>query len=354
MITSDDFSALIVTRANNPSRLEYIIQRIRKFYPNLQIVIVFDKVSPCLTTTDDNIIQIETLNRVYVSAGYNLALKHSTKPYFVFLHDDTIIAENFLEEIAPYVNENTFGNFITIEPPKYDNTDSELRPIQDFGYDINSFKENDFDIFCKDRVSKLTEKSKSNPYGGFFMSGNRDSLLKIGGFDEKFRPFFNEDSDLVIRMTLFGYKFVYCLASCVYHMASLTSRVDENEVLLSAQRTTKVFTKKWGISFDAFKIHTIDQNIPYNKINIKLEKINYDKTNPYHRFVKTFFDYDKTKPYSVAMLDFNLLSKNDIDTLSVLPYIIMQHMDKDLIHTNNFSVLINKKSIIPINVMANV
>lgn len=354
MLISDDFSALIVTRANDPKRLDYVIKRIRKFYPTLEIVIIFDKVPSTLSNADKYIVQIETQDRVYVSGGYNLALKNSSKPYFVFLHDDTIISNNFIENIIPYINETTFGNFITIEPPKYGNEDSELRPIKDFGLDIDSFNETAFDDFCLSRSLSLKNKSAPSQYGGFFLSGSKNSIMKIGGFDEQFRPFFNEDSDLMVRMILYGYKFVYCLDSCVYHMVSMTSRVDENEVLLSAQQTSKIFTKKWGTTFDALKLQTINYGIPYKKPNLKLEGSNYDKTNPYHKFVKNFFNYDKTKPHSIVMLDFNKLCKSDMEMLMVMPYIIMANTHQDVIRVSNFKVLIDPESLIPINLVANI
>lgn len=355
MLTSNDFSALIVTRANNPKRLEAVINRIKKYYPDLEIVIVFDSVSSCFDASGyKNIKTIETLNRVYVSGGYNLALKHSTKPYFVFLHDDTFICKNFIEGIIPHIDENTFGNFITVEPSKYNNKDSELKPIRDFGIDIDDFNEKAFDDFCSERLLSLSQKCIPNPYGGFFMSGSRKSIMKLGGFDEIFRPFFHEDGDLMMRLILAGYKFTTCLESCVYHMVSLTARSDQTEEILSSQQTNKIFIEKWGTSFDNFKVNTIDKKIPYQKINIKLQKINFDKTNPYHKFITSFFKYDKTKPYSIAIIDFNKLNKKDIEVLHILPYIIISNMDKDRITVGNFLIFINKKSQTPINLVVNI
>jgi hypothetical protein len=80
MITLNDFSFLIVSAVNDVDRLRGVYQSIRSTYPKNEIVIIYENISNIsMSDHDDNLIEVRTNERVYVSGGYNLALKHCTK-----------------------------------------------------------------------------------------------------------------------------------------------------------------------------------------------------------------------------------------------------------------------------------
>lgn len=276
MITLNDFSFLLVTRCNSVERLYGVYQSIRRFYPSNEIVIIYDDVvSENLEKkiTDPNLKEIHTLERVYVSGGYNLALKHCSNKCFVFLHDDTFVAKNFLENLVPHVTETQFCNFTTIEPPVYNSPDSIAKPIKDFGRDMSMFNIKLFDVFCDTHIKKIQNPIIDSPYGGFFMAGFKSSIESVGAFDENFKPYFYEDSDLMTRLHMNGYKFVQVLNSLVYHMGSLTSRGTEESVI--AHNTTHaIFLKKWKVPFDMIKRYSMDGGIPYKHIPVEIEHVN--------------------------------------------------------------------------------
>lgn len=80
MITLDDFSFLMVTPGNDKERITEVYKSIRLQYPSNEIVIVYDNNTiQEINLEDVNLKEIPTIERVYVSKGYNIALKECTK-----------------------------------------------------------------------------------------------------------------------------------------------------------------------------------------------------------------------------------------------------------------------------------
>lgn len=317
MITLNDFSFLLVTQANDLERLNGVYNSVRSYYPEVEIVIVYENKSDIkLNSDDNNLVEIYTDHRVYVSEGYNLALKNSTKPCFVFIHDDTYVAKNFLENIIPHISEKQFCNFTTVEPPIYNDPDSVAKPIKDFGRDPKTFDLNKFNQFCEEHINNLQITCIESPFGGFFLSGYKKSIQSVGAFDENFRPYFHEDADLMLRLNMAGYSFVQVLNSLVYHMGSLTSRGTEESII--AHNTTRdIFLKKWKVPFDYIKQYTMAGNIPYKKIPVEVECKNCSQE--LLNFVNLI-----SEPNSKIKLSFqqNNLNNQDFEYIQTLPYVL--------------------------------
>lgn len=316
MITSNDFSFLITTAGNSRERLIAAYNSIRKQYPENEIVVVYDNTaSHQINPEDANLKEIATDKRVYVSGGYNLALRECTKKCFVFVHDDTFIAPLFLENMIPHISETGFCNFTTVEPPVFGDQSTLQKPIKDFGRSTDTFVLEDFNKFATQHINALQETSTDSPFGGFFMAGMVDSILKIGGFDESFQPYFYEDSDLMIRMHLAGYTFTHALNSLVYHMGSLTSR-ESSDSNIAHQLTHKIFLKKWKVEFEYFKNYTMLQRIPYKKVLTKIVCTNCnDQTQQYLSAIS------EESPITV-FVDGTKLTQEEFGYLQSLSYII--------------------------------
>ena len=316
MITLTDISLLIVTAAKSIPRLKQIYNHLRIQYPDNEIVVVYDNINEkLLDDNDPNLIQIPTDKRVYVSAGYNLAVKHSTKPCFVFLHDDTYTAANFLENLIPNIKKDTFANFVQVEPPKFNNTNCIQRPIQNFGLDETEFDKDKFDEFIDEHIATLPHLVEPSPYGGFFLSGYKESFLDVNGFDENFQPYFFEDSDLMVRLHLKGYKFVLVLNSIVYHMGSLTSRGTE-ESTIAHDTTHKIFVKKWKIEFEYFKNYSMLQNIPYKHTPAKITCHNCSEQ------IKEYLTLFSEESNIEVLVDGSQLTQQELGYLQSLSYIL--------------------------------
>jgi GT2 family glycosyltransferase len=316
MITLNDVSILIVTAAKSIPRLESVYTHTRAQYPNNEIVIVYDNIREKLLNVEDhNLIQVTTDRRVYVSVGYNLAIKHSTKSCFVFLHDDTYTAPNFLENLIPHIKKDIFATFVQIEPPKFHTISTLQKPIRNFGLDESSFNKNELNKFYYEYTPTLPHNVEPAPFGGFFMSGYKDSFLSVGGFDEEFQPYFFEDSDLMVRLHMEGYRFVLVLDSLVYHMGSLTSRGTEESA--TAHTTTQnIFLKKWKTTFEIIKEYTMLNGFEYEKPSLDIIL-----HNPNSNIQYIINMLNSPKGEVEVHIDGNNFNQQDVDYLLLFPYL---------------------------------
>jgi len=323
MLTLNDFSFLIVTQARDLPRLTGVYHSIRSLYPENEVVIVYENQNGIkLNPNDSNLIEVYTDKRVYVSVGYNLALRHSTKRCFVFIHDDTFLARNFLENIIPHISDTQFCNFTTVEPPIYNDPDTLGKPIKDFTRSIQTFDLERFRAFCDEHVNKIPDSVMASPFGGFFMAGFKSSIDSVGGFDEYFQPYFYEDADLMFRLHQRGFTFVQVLSSLVYHMGSLTSRgTAESEQ--SMQITAQLFLKKWKTPWEYIKHYTLRNGVEYKRIPVEIIVRN---GNPQlNTFVELINEPDSDMQISV---DGSRLTQQDVEFLQTLPY-VLQSVDED-------------------------
>ena len=316
MITSNDFSFLITTAGNSRERLVAAYDSIRKQYPENEIVVVYDNTaSHDINPQDANLKEIATDRRVYVSGGYNLALKECTKKCFVFVHDDTFIAPLFLENMIPHISETGFCNFTTVEPPVFGDQSTMQKPIKDFGRSTDIFILEDFNQFAIEHINALEETSTDSPFGGFFMAGMVEPILNIGGFDESFQPYFYEDSDLMVRMYLAGYTFVHALNSLVYHMGSLTSR-ESSDSATAHKLTHEIFLRKWKVEFEYFKNYTMLQHIPYKEVPVKIVCTNCNSE------IDSYLNMISEKSPITVFVDGEKLTQQEFVYLQSLSYII--------------------------------
>lgn len=333
MITSNDISILITTTGKDLERLQSVYNHIRTQYAENEIVIVYDGIDYCcLDQSDENLIQVSSAKRVYVSGGYNLALQHSTKPAFVFLHDDTYTAPEFLENLTKHITDNCFVNFCQVEPPVFGEADSIYKPIRDFGLRDTPFQKQQFEQFYWERKNKLPHNEQPSPYGGFFMAGMKESIMSVGGFDETFQPFFYEDSDLMVRLHMAGFKFILALDSLVYHVGSLTSR--EVNGGMDAQKVTHdIFVKKWKTTFELYKTYSIDNGIPYTAPKVSIQ---YTKCSPQlQHLIKLLSTEDAS---TIVYVDGSTMQNTDVDYLLQLPYIITTDLEEGLYMVGNLQI----------------
>lgn len=339
MITLNDISILIVSAAKSIPRLESVYKHTRAQYPDNEIVIVYDDIRENVFNVEDpNLIQVTTDKRVYVSVGYNLAMKHSTKSCFVFLHDDTYTAPNFLENLIPHIKKDVFATFVQIEPPKFHTTSILQKPIRNFGSDESEFDKNELDKFYYEYTPTLPHNVEPAPFGGFFMSGYKDSFLSVGGFDEDFQPYFFEDSDLMVRLHLEGFRFVLVLDSLVYHMGSLTSRGTE-ESAIAHNTTQNIFLRKWKTTFDVIKEYTMLNGFEYKKPSLDITLHNPNKN------IQHVFDiFNSPEGEIEVQVDGGNFNQQDLDYLLLFPYIIRDLECEEVYEIGNLKVNIKQKN----------
>jgi GT2 family glycosyltransferase len=197
------------------------------------------------------------------SDTYNKCVEISTKNYVVFLHNDIVLAPNFLENLLIRLNTNNIVGYTTVEPPIFSDHERPGKIIKDFGDDIESFNKDEFRKFAKDVSNQYSRYITQGVT--FFMSFPKDVYVKMGGMDNIFSPMFSEDDDLILRFTIQNLNLFTSLGAVCYHFVSKTSRFSEEY----KERTKEIenasgrnFLRKWGTrSFKEIKRYNCSYRI---------------------------------------------------------------------------------------------
>ena len=259
-----DISILVGCR-NNLDYTKLFYDTTRKQYPEVEIVFVSlgsnDGTKEWFESLNDpNTITYHNDESSCLSDTYNKAFSLATKSYMLLAHNDMVLGPNFLEELSYYKNEDIVLNYLTVEPPVFEDHERPGKMINDFGFDFKSFRKKDFELFCIDH-----QIGKTEPGISFFMMFHRKILEKVIGFDPLFSPMFKEDDDLILRILDSGIKDAFTVNNAMcYHFVSKTSRFSEEYIKTTneiEQYSTLNFVRKWGFLADV---------IGSNKLNIVL------------------------------------------------------------------------------------
>lgn len=181
--------------------------------------------------------------------GINYALDNLKFKYYLFLDNDTIVKEDFLNVL---VDEISLDDDIAIVHPKIYYLD-EPKIIQHAG----NIK---FNFYTGKFISKAHQREDDGTFDtpGFNMicSGTcflirKDLTIRIKGYDPIFDPYGYEDLDLILRGTKKSGKIKYCPKSVIYHKESRTptkGKYNQEFAKLKA-RNLKIFMKRHSTSF---------------------------------------------------------------------------------------------------------
>ncbi len=257
--------SVLVGLKNNLEYSKNFYSYFRKIYPNVEICFVSygstDGTDEWLLSTvkeDDNLRCFYSEEKASFSDTFNKAAQIATRKYIVFLHNDIVIAPNFLENIIKHLSETNVVSYTTVEPPLFTLHQRPGKIIRNFGEDFNNFNEKGFLNFVENE-QKLNADVVSSGIS-FFMALNRATFLKIGGFDNLFSPMFCEDDDLIRRLSILGLKQITSLDSICYHFVSKTSRFSKEFETKSKSielNSNKNYIRKWisrDLNGDTFRV----------------------------------------------------------------------------------------------------
>jgi GT2 family glycosyltransferase len=245
--------SLLVALRNNLDYNKYFYTTARAIYPEVEICF------SSYASTDGTNEWLETLKddpytKVFYSEesgnfsdNYNKAASLATKEYIAFLHNDTIVAPNFIENLEKHCNPDTIISYTTIEPPIFAGHERPGKMIRDFGADLETFNINEFYKFAAETAEQY--KDKIEPGIVFFMCVPKDKYLEIGGLDNLYNPMFCEDDDLILRWKLMEMNLITSLDAITYHFVSKTSRFSEEYEKRTQQiewYSNRNFLRKWG------------------------------------------------------------------------------------------------------------
>lgn len=268
--------SLLVGLKNNLDYNKHFYKTTRGLYPNVEICFVSygstDGTHEWLDTLDDkNVKYYYSKENKTFSDTFNKAAELATKEYVAYLHNDIVLAPNFIENLAKHVGQNNVVSYTTIEPPIFSGHERPGKLIHDLGTNLETFStEKLYDFVKKNQLYYL---HKTEPGITFFMCMPRVKLLEIGGLDNLFNPMFCEDDDLIRRWKLIGMNCFTVLDAICYHFVSKTSRFSEefqaktNNIEYVSNRN---FIRKWGTRSSApkYNIAIVLSNASLNTIEL--------------------------------------------------------------------------------------
>ena len=251
--------SLLVGLKNNLDYNKHFYQTTRKLYPDVELCFVSygstDGTHEWVESlADNNLKYFYSAEQKTFSDTFNKAAELATKDYVAYLHNDIVLAPNFIENLAKHVSADTVVSYTTIEPPIFAGHERPGKLIHDLGTDLETFDIGALYAYVATQKSKYIDKTE--PGITFFMCMPRIKLLELGGLDNLYNPMFCEDDDLIRRWALLGMNCFTALDAICYHFVSKTSRFSDEyqnrtqQIELASNRN---YIRKWGTKSNAPK-----------------------------------------------------------------------------------------------------
>lgn len=193
----------------------------------------------------NNYIHTYSEEKLGVCSSVNIATKLSAKNYIIFAHDDMYFLpcwDEILKGEIDKLNNNLFYLSGTL--------------IEQFGGHIPYNCGGDYQNFNEDKLLQNYQNINFYDHQGTHWAPHvihKTLWNKIGGLSEEFDPGFGSDPDLNMKLWKEGVRlFKGVNAFKVYHFGSITLRKKKDFI---ANKGSRTFLKKWGITVNFFKKH---------------------------------------------------------------------------------------------------
>lgn len=372
-----DNISLLVAIKNNLDYTKNFYETTRQIYPDVEICFV------SYGSTDGTHNWLEQIKKhdSYVKVSYddcefksfsdtyNKCAEIATKDYVVFVHNDMVLYNGFLENIYKHLSPDTIVGYTTIEPPIFKDHARPGKETYDCGSNLNTFLKDKLFEHCSLLIQKNENRTENDI--SFFMCLYRKLFLDIGGFDNLFFPFFREDDDLIKRLKMLDNKrFLTAKDALCYHFVSKTSRYSDQYKSNSSSielNSLRNYIRKWGSVQHAVTYHTtlVIKNVtnealyalePYGQeiylksdgtINIDeliKQYINQEQKNTSLSLSKKIHNINKFNPNAcknICIIDCNKFDQNDLLNIENIQNIIhiINRPYLDMVH--NLILMIN-------------
>ncbi len=170
----------------------------------------------------------------------NIGAKASRGKYILFLNNDALVTENWLEPLLDVIKRDDVGAV----GAKLVYPDGKLQEAGAIIWkDASGWNYGRFDDPNKPEYNFVREVDYCS---GATLMVKREVWEKIGGFDSRFKPAYYEDTDLCFSVRKMGYKVVYQPKSVIIHFEGATSGRDTSSGVKKFQEINKPkFYEKW-------------------------------------------------------------------------------------------------------------
>jgi N-acetylglucosaminyl-diphospho-decaprenol L-rhamnosyltransferase len=172
---------------------------------------------------------IQNLENRACAAAWNQGFAASKTKWTVFLNNDTVLSEGWLENLVAFAKKNR----VDIASPAMGEGD--------FDYD--------FAAYAKSFASKMRKAQRRGAASGVCFLVARRVFEAVGNFDENFNKGGNEDVDFFWRAQKAGFKIAVSGCAYIHHFGSVTQKALKAQRGSTRDETVGYFRQKWKINW---------------------------------------------------------------------------------------------------------
>ena len=272
METKNAQHTVIIPSYNTLGHLKNTYQSIKKYAPNVPMIIVDDASEDGTdiwlnNLNDDKLTVIIDKERKGHTYWYDEGMRRAKTDIVSILHSDMIIGPNYFENMLKHLEKSKVVCATRIEPPIH--PAGLEKHVQNFGMDYHDFVWDAFENFCVETSNNDKDVTTKGIFAPWILY--KKDHFKVGGHDQRFAPYGYEDSDIFNKWILGGLEMIQSRDALCYHMTCRGHRWNEGVGIENADyketmdKGRREFLRKWGewIQNDSYQYPII--NPKYNK-----------------------------------------------------------------------------------------
>ena len=272
METKNAQHTVIIPSYNTLGHLKNTYQSIKKYAPNVPMIIVDDASEDGTdiwlnNLNDDKLTVIIDKERKGHTYWYDEGMRRAKTDIVSILHSDMIIGPNYFENMLKHLEKGKVVCATRIEPPIH--PAGLEKHVQNFGMDYHDFVWDAFENFCVETSNNDKDVTTKGIFAPWILY--KEDHFKVGGHDQRFAPYGYEDSDIFNKWILGGLEMIQSRDALCYHMTCRGHRWNEGVGIENADyketmdKGRREFLRKWGewIQNDSYQYPII--NPKYNK-----------------------------------------------------------------------------------------
>ena len=272
METKNAQHTVIIPSYNTLGHLKNTYQSIKKYAPNVPMIIVDDASEDGTdiwlnNLSDDKLTIIIDKERKGHTYWYDEGMRRAKTDIVSILHSDMIIGPNYFENMLKHLEKGKVVCATRIEPPIH--PAGLEKHVQNFGMDYHDFVWDAFENFCIETSNNDKDVTTKGIFAPWILY--KEDHFKVGGHDQRFAPYGYEDSDIFNKWILGGLEMIQSRDALCYHMTCRGHRWNEGVGIENADyketmdKGRREFLRKWGewIQNDSYQYPII--NPKYNK-----------------------------------------------------------------------------------------
>jgi GT2 family glycosyltransferase/glycosyltransferase involved in cell wall biosynthesis len=177
----------------------------------------------------------------YFGEGNNIGVEASRGRYVVFLNNDALVTDNWLEPLIDLLEKQSDAGGVG---PKFLYPDGRIQEagafIDDRGLSIQRGKVYNLEPAILDSVGTVDYCSAA------CFAVSRDIFDRVSGFDPTFEPAYYEDADLCFKIASLGLFIYYCPYSVVHHIENATTSALWRDFENVKENNRQKFLSRWG------------------------------------------------------------------------------------------------------------